>query len=45
MNITTLGALRTLYDPVRERSALKELPQLDTLYWPVAVCCAVQLQC
>jgi uncharacterized protein len=29
MNITTLGALRTLYDPVRERSALKELPQLD----------------
>lgn len=29
MNITTLDALRTLYDPVRERSALKELPQLD----------------
>jgi uncharacterized protein len=29
MNITTLDALRTLYDPARERSALKELPQLD----------------
>lgn len=29
MNITTLQALRALYDPVRERSALKELPQLD----------------
>ncbi|MBU4507801.1 MAG: pyridoxamine 5'-phosphate oxidase family protein [Gammaproteobacteria bacterium] len=29
MNITTLEALRALYDPVRERSAKKELPQLD----------------
>ena len=29
MNITTLQSLRTLYDPVRERSALKELAQLD----------------
>ncbi|PKO28952.1 MAG: phosphohydrolase [Betaproteobacteria bacterium HGW-Betaproteobacteria-9] len=29
MNITTLEALRALYDPVRERAALKELPQLD----------------
>ncbi|MBW8469167.1 MAG: pyridoxamine 5'-phosphate oxidase family protein [Thiobacillus sp.] len=29
MNITSLEALRALYDPVRERSALKELPQLD----------------
>jgi uncharacterized protein len=29
MNITTLASLRALYDPVRERSALKELPQLD----------------
>jgi hypothetical protein len=29
MNITTLEALRALYDPVRERSALKELPRLD----------------
>jgi uncharacterized protein len=29
MHITTLQALRTLYDPVRERSALKELAQLD----------------
>ncbi len=29
MNITTIESLRTLYDPVRERSALKELPQLD----------------
>jgi uncharacterized protein len=28
-NITTLEALRKLYDPVRTRSALKELPQLD----------------
>ena|SRR3990167_5581977 len=29
MNITSLEALRALYDPVRERSAKKELPQLD----------------
>ncbi|HAX22438.1 MAG TPA: phosphohydrolase [Hydrogenophaga sp.] len=29
MNITTLEALRALYDPVRERSAKKELPRLD----------------
>jgi PPOX class probable FMN-dependent enzyme len=29
MNITTLEALRALYEPVRERSALKELPRLD----------------
>jgi PPOX class probable FMN-dependent enzyme len=29
MHITTLEALRALYDPVRERSAKKELPQLD----------------
>jgi len=29
MNVTTLEALRALYDPVRERSAKKELPQLD----------------
>ena len=29
MNITSLQALRALYDPVRERSAQKELPQLD----------------
>ena len=28
--ITTLAALRTLYDPARERSVLKELPQLDS---------------
>jgi hypothetical protein len=27
--LTTPEALRTLYDPVRERSAAKELPQLD----------------
>ena len=27
--ITTLESLRSLYDPVRERSAAKELPQLD----------------
>lgn len=29
MNITSLCALRALYDPVRERSSKKELPQLD----------------
>lgn len=29
MNITSIDALRALYDPVRERSAKKELPQLD----------------
>ncbi|MEN9538968.1 MAG: hypothetical protein RLZZ126_1203 [Pseudomonadota bacterium] len=29
MNITTLDSLRTLYDPARERSVLKELPALD----------------
>ena len=29
MNITSLEALRALYDPVRERSAKKEMPQLD----------------
>jgi uncharacterized protein len=29
MNITTVESLRKLYDPVGERSALKELPQLD----------------
>ncbi len=28
--ITTLEALRSLYDPARERSVLKELPELDT---------------
>ena len=28
-SITTLAALRALYDPVNPRSALKELPQLD----------------
>ena len=28
-DITDLDALRALYDPVRERSAKKELPQLD----------------
>lgn len=28
-DITSLDALRALYDPVRERSAKKELPQLD----------------
>lgn len=27
--ITSFAALRTLYDPARERSVLKELPQLD----------------
>ena len=30
MTITTLAALRALFDPVRERSAKKEIPQLDT---------------
>ena len=29
MTITSLAALRALYDPVRERSAKKEIPQLD----------------
>lgn len=29
MTITTLAALRALYDPVRERSAKKEIPQVD----------------
>ncbi len=29
MHITTIESLRTLYDPARERSVLKELPQLD----------------
>jgi PPOX class probable FMN-dependent enzyme len=29
MDITDLKTLRALYDPVRERSALKELPRLD----------------
>ncbi|MGM9426071.1 MSMEG_1061 family FMN-dependent PPOX-type flavoprotein [Hydrogenophaga sp. MI9] len=29
MSITSLAALRALYDPVRERSAKKEIPQLD----------------
>lgn len=29
MDITDIPTLRALYDPVRERSALKELPQLD----------------
>jgi uncharacterized protein len=29
MHITTLSALRALYDPARERSVLKELPALD----------------
>jgi hypothetical protein len=29
MNITSLDALRALHDPVRERSAKKEMPQLD----------------
>ena len=29
MNITSITALRALYDPVRERSAKKEIPQLD----------------
>lgn len=29
MNITTLEALRALYDPVRERSAKKEMTRLD----------------
>ena len=29
MDITDLHTLRALYDPVRERSAKKELPQLD----------------
>jgi uncharacterized protein len=28
--ITSLDALRSLYDPARERSVLKELPQLDS---------------
>ncbi|TAG25867.1 MAG: pyridoxamine 5'-phosphate oxidase family protein [Burkholderiales bacterium] len=28
-SITTLAELRALYDPARERSVLKELPQLD----------------
>lgn len=27
--LTSIDALRTLYDPVRERSAKKELPQID----------------
>jgi uncharacterized protein len=30
MNITTLASLRALYEPVRERSALKELAELDS---------------
>jgi uncharacterized protein len=30
MHITTLTALRTLYDPARERSLKKEIPSLDT---------------
>ena len=29
MNITSVAALRALYDPVRERSAKKEMPELD----------------
>ena len=29
MSITSLAALRALYDPVRERSAKKEIPQID----------------
>lgn len=29
MYITTIAALRALHDPVRERSAKKEIPQLD----------------
>lgn len=29
MTITSIAALRALYDPVRERSAKKEIPQLD----------------
>lgn len=29
MNITSLDDLRALYDPVRERSAKKQIPQLD----------------
>ena len=29
MDITSISELRALYDPVRERSAKKELPQLD----------------
>jgi uncharacterized protein len=29
MNITSLDALRSLYEPVRERSSKKEMPKLD----------------